>query len=751
MSSWGLRAVGLGVVVGAAPACSEASPPPAVDVADASSACRRDGDVFRLREFRVAFGSTTASPSLPPILITHVEEPDRPLLSTTSSVPFISGGHATFTAPETRGSFTVTETIADLCAAPSLASVQCEGEQLTIRGNVAGNEACAREFWLTFTPQSSERLGFELNFVRNDYIELRYDSNNDEGFYGFGEQFTYADLKGQVVPILVQEQGIGRGDPVVTPFIATVTPGSQGTPLTTYVSVPQYITTDRREVFLENSEYSVFDLTDPASVKIRLFAPRARGQIVHGKSPLELLERYTEYSGRMKELPAWIHEGAIVGMQGGTAAVRAVRDKLKAAGTPVSAYWLQDWVGKRTTSLGSQLWWNWELDTDRYPNWSELVQDLKADNARVFGYASPYLVDVSNKGNARRNLYLEAQAAGYLVKDANGEPYHVGNSDFTAGMVDLTLPAARDWMKTILRGMIEDVGFSGWMADYAEALPFVNTLGSGDPATKMHNLYPVLWGETNRDAVAESSTPNDVVFFTRAGHAKSPGTVPLMWLGDQTVSWDEFDGLQSAVTGMMGGGVSGFALNHSDIGGYLTLGVINLTRPKELLLRWMEMAAFTTVFRTHEGNQPEVNAQAYTDDETIAAFTRFAKVYRALAPYRKTLVREAAQYGLPVVRHPWLHYPNDIALRRLQKENQEFMLGPDVIVAPVLASGATSRTVYLPAGEWVHLFRGNVLGDPNQGATFTVDAPLGAPPAFVKKGSASEMPLREALHEFATP
>jgi alpha-glucosidase (family GH31 glycosyl hydrolase) len=73
------------------------------------------------------------------------------------------------------------------------------------------------------------------------------------------------------------------------------------------------------------------------------------------------------------------------------------------------------------------------------------------------------------------------------------------------------------------------------------------------------------------------------------------------------------------------------------------------------------------------------------------------------------------------------------------------MLGADVIVAPVLVSGATSRSVYLPAGEWVHLFRGDVLGTTTTGGTFTVAAPIGTPPAFVRKGTPSETSLRATL------
>src|SRR5215203_10922 len=111
----------------------------------------------------------------------------------------------------------------------------------------------------------------------------------------------------------------------------------------------------------------------------------------------------------------------------------------------------------------------------------------------------------------------------------------------------------------------------------------------------------------------------DIVFFNRSGYTKSPRYSTLFWVGDQLVDWDEHDGIKSAVTGLLSSGLSGYSLEHSDIGGYTALDNPLLTyhRSKELLLRWIELGAFTTVFRTHEGNIPEVNHQIYSDRETL--------------------------------------------------------------------------------------------------------------------------------------
>jgi alpha-glucosidase len=120
------------------------------------------------------------------------------------------------------------------------------------------------------------------------------------------------------------------------------------------------------------------------------------------------------------------------------------------------------------------------------------------------------------------------------------------------------------------------------------------------------------------------------------------------------------------VTGLLSSGFSGYSLQHSDIGGYTAIDepLLKYHRSHELLMRWTELAAFTVVFRTHEeGNRPEVNHQIYSDGESLRHFSRFAEVYTAWKPYRKELVRQAAETGLPVVRHPFIHYPDEFESR----------------------------------------------------------------------------------------
>lgn len=359
---------------------------------------------------------------------------------------------------------------------------------------------------------------------------------------------------------------------------------------------------------------------------------------------------------------------------------------------------------------------------------------------------NPFLVDPSEKAKYRRNLFAEARDEGYLVEDRDGGPYMIEAGDFSAAMVDLTNPAAREWFKGVIEENLLEGGASGWMADFGEGLPYDAVLYSGESAASYHNRYAEEWAELNREIIREAGRGEEIVFFNRSGFTRSPGESTLFWLGDQLVSWDEHDGMKSAVTGMLSGGLSGFSLQHSDIGGYTAIdeSVFEYHRSEELLKRWTELAAFTAVFRTHEGNRPGLNHQFYSDGDTLEHFVRFAKVYAAWEPYREELVREAAESGLPVVRHPFVHYPRDPAVLELE---YQFMVGREFMVAPVLDPGEETVEVYLPAGRWVHLWSGRRYGSSDGGTRLTVNAPIGEPAVFFKEGSDAGEAFRRELKE----
>jgi alpha-glucosidase len=677
------------------------------------------------------------------LAIAHADHPERAAWASLPGRSFAAAALGAERVSESRGHFAIADRLRRVWANQTIERIVAEEQALTIAGRLFDSRSAraGAEQGVAYTfrlaAQTPRQLGFTLALADRalNRTFLTYASDRGERFFGFGAQYSYFDMKGRRLPIFVSEQGIGRGAQPIT-LMANLRAGAGGAWHTSYAGVPHYLSSRLRSLFLTSYEYAVFDMRRADRVQIALFAPELTGRILCGESPAELIAEHTAYAGRMRPLPEWVHQGAIVGVQGGTVRAREILARLDALGTPVAALWLQDWTGARRTSFGWQLWWNWELDQARYAGWDALRAELAARGIRLLTYANPFLTDCSAKPGVRRDLFRESVARGFLTRDRRGRPYLTRITDFSAGLVDLTNPAARAWLTDVIAEQVIGAGASGWMADFGEALPYDAVLRSGEPAARFHNRYPEAWAALNRAAIEASGQGDELVFFMRAGYLRSPRYATLFWLGDQLVSWDARDGIKTAVIGLLSSGMSGFSLNHSDIGGYTTIThpLWSYHRGKELLLRWVELNAFTVVFRSHEGNRPAANAQVYSDDETLAHFDRFARVYRAWGFYRRRLVREAAETGLPVVRHPFIHYPDDPNVLGLSY--QQFMVGEELVVAPVLDPGRATARVYLPRGRWVHLWSGAGYGSRERGAWAEIAAPVGRPAVFYRAGSA---------------
>ena len=265
------------------------------------------------------------------------------------------------------------------------------------------------------------------------------------------------------------------------------------------------------------------------------------------------------------------------------------------------------------------------------------------------------------------------------------------------------------------------------MADFGEYLPTDDiVLASGKPAMIEHNHWPALWAKCNYDAVKESGKLGQVVYFMRAGGIGSQKYCTLLWAGDQSVDFTRHDGLCTVICAALSAGMSGVGVTHSDIGGYTSL--YDNLRTKEVFLRWAEMAAFTPVMRTHEGNRPETNFQYYDDEDCMEQLARLTGIYTMLSPLLKELVKENAGKGTPVQRPLFMHYQDD---ERCFTEQFEYLLGSDVLVAPVYTGGVKTREVYLPADGFIHLWSGKEYGR----GLCEVEAKLGDTPVFYRKDS----------------
>lgn len=548
----------------------------------------------------------------------------------------------------------------------------------------------------------------------HDRIALDLALAPDDVLWGGGEQMSHLVLNGRTFPLWTSEPGVGRepGTPLTDRANAD---GSfaGGDYWTTNYPEPTVLCSGGWALSLANAEYAELDARAPGRLKITVWSDEVVIDLFEG-APAELTRQLGARFGPRPALPGWAIGGAIVGLKQGEASFARL-ERLIDAGAAVSGLWCEDWVGIRETSFGRRLLWDWQWNAGRYPDLPARIAALKERGIRFLGYVNPYLA-------VDGPLFLEAAMQGFFARRADSNaPYTIDFGEFEAGVVDFTNPAAAAWFaEEVIGKRMLDFGLDGWMADFGEYLPTDLRLHDGDPMRE-HNRWPVRWAEVNARAVASRGRTGDVLWFMRAGHTGVQAHCPLLWAGDQSVDFSRHDGIGTVMTAALSSGLVGNAFSHSDVGGYTSL--FGNVRTEELILRWYELGAFSPVFRTHEGNRPDDNLQIDSTPALIAGFVRWSRVHEALAPYVRHLVEEARAGGLPAQRALFLHHPDDRATYAVQ---DQYLYGADLMVAPVIEQGATARRVYLPEGEWRHLWS----GEPHAPGWHEVASPIGAPPVF---------------------
>ena len=671
----------------------------------------------------------------------EVLDDGAPLWASPTGTAFVTAARGEVGWEEHRGYFWPSVDHDTVLADQQVTGADRSGGAVVIRGRLLGDTRGAA-YTVTVRPRTEGGADLQVEAEDVDSLGLITGRGPDAGVHGFGAQFAPFDLDGRLLPIVVREQGVGRGAQPLTLLADLTNRAAGGTEVMTYAAWASFVTDDLRGVRLDpdaptSHAFAVADLRHSGRVGLEVWASTLRAELTTAETPSELVVAQQAGSTR-PALADWPLAGAVVGLQGGTTEVRRELAALLDAGAEVSAVWLQDWVGQRTTSLGERLWWTWQRDEERYPGWDDLVADLREQGIRTTTYVNPFLVDAEAKGDSSvRNLWAEARDHGHLVETPDGQPYLLDQGGFDASLVDLTDPAARNWFAGVIATEVLTDGVDGFMADFGEGLPFDAELAHGEAAER-HNEWPALWAETVRDACERADKPDCVTWF-RSGALGQGEDAALFWLGDQLVDLGAEDGLASALLGAFSAGVSGWPLVHSDVGGYTSVDAVvrDYVRSSELLRRWAEVEAFGVVMRTHEGNRPAQNPQVFDTGE-VEAFARMTRLFAALAPYRREVVAESTRTGLPAIRHGWLVAPDTAAA----ETDRQFFLGPSVLVAPVLEEGADTTSVAFPPGEWVHLLTGEeYAGD----RTVEVDAPLGTPAAFVR----ADDPWLELLRERA--
>ena len=545
--------------------------------------------------------------------------------------------------------------------------------------------------------------------------EFRLPAEPDEAVFGGGEQYRQVNLRGEQVVNFVSEHI--KASTIVEKALVPrpLYWEKEHSQIGSYAPMPVFVTDRGRLILFDTACDGLSDFSNRDCLLFAFDRCPESLTLLQGRSFRELSLLLAGRIPNRQYLPAWCHEGMILGIQGGTDTILKKCFDMLDAGAKISAVWSQDWSGEKRTVMGKQVWWNWEVDETLYPDLKGAIQKLNARGVRFLAYINPYLV----KGG---RLYNDCKGKGWLITREDGSVYHIKSTTFDAGMLDLTNPEAVRYIKETLIGKnMLSIGVSGWMADFGEYLPVDCVLHDGDPKL-LHNAWPVMWAKINREAIEEYGA-KDAFFFTRSGYLGIQSYAPILWNGDQHTDTTKDYGMPCVMPASFSLAFSGVTMVHCDIGGFFSFG--KMRRDAELFTRWMELGCFSLLMRSHESIRPWANAQF--DAKAVKPYTvKLTKLHAALRPYIERVAEEASR-GIPAMR------PDFWPAGRFEasKDAYSYFLGDDLFVAPVILKGVRSRTVQLPAGDWVGFWTGRSYAP----GRHRVSAPLGQPPVFYRKGS----------------
>lgn len=508
-----------------------------------------------------------------------------------------------------------------------------------------------------------------------------------EQLYGLGERFHGPALRGRRLAHWIDQPfGTNTTDKVMK-------------------SVPLVISNRGYGVFVHHPEETWFDLGagSSASASFLVQADQLDTFIILGDGK-EVLQRYTELTGRAPVPPDWSF-GLWTSrcMYRSREEVLAVLDRFDELDIPVEAVNL-DPLWMTIATLTSAYSADFIPNTDDFGEIRELAEELHARGVRLCLWLNPLVHESSDAWDPER-----------LVGGGSArEPYGPDR-----GFVDFTGQGA-EWWRAEIAALVA-AGVDAFKLDHGEVLPPDARLADGRSGAEAHNLYPLLASMVADDAGAPLA-------FTRAGTAGSQ-RYPVHWAGDTQSTWA---GLAGAIRGGLSAAWSGFAHWTADLGGFYLRDLhhahdsdMGFRQPDpELYVRWLQTVMLLSHTRFH-GNQPR--EPWHFGDTAVDAARTFAALRASLRPYLLACSEEAAMTGVPVMRPVALEFPGD---RGGAEVDTEFMLGPGLLVCPVLEPGGKVE-LYLPPGVWTDHFTGERAEGP---AWLTREVPIDRLPLYVRQG-----------------
>lgn len=389
---------------------------------------------------------------------------------------------------------------------------------------------------------------------------------------------------------------------------------------------------------------------------------------------------------------------------------------------------------------------DWTFDPDYWPDPEGMVKELKEMGIHLMVSIWPTVEKDSVN-------YPHLKEAGGLIRSEHGKRLgQLGN----ASIIDVTNKDTRSYVWDVIKKNYYEKGIHIFWLDEAE--PELN----GEPGyggyefshyryfkgadVEIGNIYPREYARMAYEGMTKEGQEN-IVNLLRCAWAGSQRYGALVWSGDIDSS---FESLRNQLRAGLSMGIAGIPWWTTDIGGFHG-GNIHDEGFKEVFTRWFEFGAFCPVMRLHGFREPiqepmsdvkggkcpsGAENEVWTYGEEIYEICRkYMKLREKLRPYLREVMKATHEKGDPVMRPLFYEFPDD---GKAWNVDDEYLLGPDLLVAPILYKNTTEREVYLPAGSWRSLADNRIY---EGGRTYMVPAPKDILPAFARDGKLAEIML----------
>jgi alpha-glucosidase (family GH31 glycosyl hydrolase)/predicted alpha/beta superfamily hydrolase len=480
-------------------------------------------------------------------------------------------------------------------------------------------------------------------------------------------------------------------------------------------TMPIVISSNQYMVHFDNAPIGYLDLDskDNNTLTYETISGRKTYQVIVGDSWLDLINNYTDLTGKQPLPPRWAlgNFSSRFGYHSQEETEKTI-DKFKEENIPVDAIILDlYWFGKDIQGTMGNL----EVYRDSFPDFEGMVKRLNDKGVKTVAITEPFVLTTSNRWD-------EAVQEDVLAKDSIGNPFTYDFYFGNTGLIDIYKPKAEKWFWNIYKNEIISKGVKGIWGDLGEPevhpSALIHTTGTAD---EVHNIYGHDWARLVYEGYQLDFPEERPFILMRAGYSGSQRYGLIPWSGDVNRTWG---GFQSQTEIALQMSMQGLAYMHSDLGGFAGANLDD-----ELYTRWLQYGVFQPIYRPHA--QEEVPSEpVFREEKTKQLAKESIELRYKLLPYNYTLAFENNQTGKPLMRPLFFDEPNN---NEQLINASTYLWGNDFSVTPIVNPDVKEKEVYFPENNvWFDFYTDEKYEGGQTKSIITKDNSI---PTYVRAGA----------------